>query len=111
MAANEIFEIKVYDDENNVIKTCKAVDCELKFGAIRKVMALLEIEDINDTTALFKTVYGAWDQLTKVLSQCFPDMTEDDWDNVHVSELIPVVVSLAKNMIAKVLTIPAESKN
>lgn len=111
MAANEIFEIKVYDNEGNVIKTSTAVDCDLKFGAIRKIMALLEIEDINDIAALLKTVYGAWDQVTKVLSECFPDMTDDDWDNVKVNELIPVTVALVKAMVAKMLTIPSESKN
>ena len=111
MAANEIFEIKVYDNEGNVIKTSTAVDCDLKFGAIRKIMALLEIEDINDIAALLKTVYGAWDQVTKVLSECFPDMTDDGWDNVKVNELIPVTVALVKAMVAKMLTIPSESKN
>lgn len=111
MAANQIFEIKVYDNEDNVIKTSTAVDCDLKFGAIRKIMALLEIEDINDIAALLKTLYGAWDQVIKVLSACFPDMTDDDWDNVKVNELIPVTVALVKAMVAKMLTIPSESKN
>ena len=111
MAANEIFKINVYDKEGNIIKTSTAVDCDLKFGAIRKIMALLEIEDINDVGALLKTVYGAWDQVIKVLSECFPDMTDDDWDNVKVNELIPATVGLVKAMIAKMLTIPTESKN
>jgi hypothetical protein len=111
MAANEIFKINVYDKEGNIIKTSTAVDCDLKFGAIRKIMALLEIEDINDVGALLKTVYGAWDQVIKVLSECFPDMTDDDWDNVKVNELIPTTVALVKAMIAKMLTIPTESKN
>jgi hypothetical protein len=111
MAANETFKINVYDNEGNVIKTSTAVDCDLKFGAIRKIMALLEIEDINDIASLLKTVYGAWDQVIKVLSECFPDMTDDDWDNVKVNELIPTTVALVKAMVAKMLTIPSESKN
>ena len=96
MAANETFKINVYDNEGNVIKTSTAVDCDLKFGAVRKIMALLEIDDIDDVSTLLKTVYGAWDQLTKVLSECFPDMTDDDWDNVKVNELIPVTVALVR---------------
>lgn len=111
MAANETFKINVYDNEGNVIKTSTAVDCDLKFGAVRKIMALLEIDDIDDVSTLLKTVYGAWDQLTKVLSECFPDMTDDDWDNVKVNELIPVTVALVKAIISKTLTIPTKSKN
>ena len=114
MAANKaenIYEIKVYDKENNVVKTCQAIDANLKFGAVRKIMALLSIDDINDTAELIKTIYGAWEQLTAVLSQFFPDMTDDDWDNVYIEELIPVIVGIMTTTFGKILSIPNESKN
>lgn len=109
--ANEKFSINVYDNENNVVKTCTAIDCDLRFGSVRKIMALLDLDDINDTTALLRTIYGAWDQATKVLSQCFPDMEDEDWDNVLISELVPVVVGIAKASVAKIFEIPSDSKN
>lgn len=105
---NELI-LNVYDDENNVVKTSKAELVELKFGAIRKLMKLLNIDNINDTAELLKTVYSAWDQLTKILNSCFPDMTEDDWDNVKVSELIPVLMTILKYSFTQMLTIPADS--
>lgn len=101
--------LNVYDDENKVVKTSKAELVELKFGAIRKLMKLLNIDNINDTAELLKTVYSAWDQLTKILNSCFPDMTEDDWDNVKVSELIPVLMTILKYSFTQMLTIPADS--
>lgn len=107
----EIFEIKVYGKDNKVVKTCQAVDASLKFGAIRKVMALLNIDDINDTGKLLKTIYGAWDELTAVLSQFFPDMTDEDWDNVLIDELVPVVFAIIKSTLGKIMTIPSDSKN
>lgn len=106
-----VFEIKVYDKENKVVKTCQAIDVNLKFGAIRKIMALLNIDDIDDTTELLKAIYGAWEQLTAILSECFPDMEDDDWDNVYIEELIPVVVGIMKTTFGKILSIPNESKN
>lgn len=111
MEKNGVFEIKVYDNENNVIKTCKAIDAQLKFGAIRSIMKLLNIDDINDTGELLKTIYNAWEQLTAILSQCFPEMEEDDWDNVKLDELVPVVVGILKASFGKILTIPNDSKN
>ena len=101
--------LNVYDDENKVVKTSKAELVELKFGAIRKLMKLLNIDNINDTAELLKTVYSAWDQLTKILNSCFPDMTEDDWDDVKVSELIPVLMTILKYSFTQMLTIPADS--
>lgn len=103
--------LNIYDDENKVVKTVKAELVELKFGSIRSLMKLLNIEDINDTAQLLKTVYGAWEQLTKVLNGCFPDMTDEDWDNVKVSELIPTIMSIFKYSFSQMLTIPQDSKN
>lgn len=111
MANKKIFTLNVYDKENNIVKTCEAVDAELKFGAIRSIMKLLSIDDINDTAQLLKTVYSAWEQLTAILSQCFPEMKEDDWDNVKLEELIPVIVGILRTSFGKILTIPSDSKN
>lgn len=111
MDKKSVFQINVYDDGNNIIKTCEAIDAQLKFGAIRSIMKLLNIEDINDTGELLKTIYSAWEQLTVILTQCFPDMTEKDWDNVKLEELVPVVVGILRVSFGKILTIPNDSKN
>lgn len=103
--------LKVYDEENNVVKEAKAGLVELKFGSIRSLMKLLNIEDITDTAELLKTVYSAWEQLTKILNGCFPDMTDEDWDNVKVNELIPVLVDILKYSFTQILSIPTDSKN
>lgn len=103
--------INVYDDENNVIKTCKAEPVRIKFGAIRSLMKLLKVDDINDTSELMRIVYDAWEELTVVLSKIFPEMEENDWDNVELSELIPTVIEVLKFSFTKILTIPNDSKN
>lgn len=111
-AKNEVFEIKVYDKEKKVVKTCKAVDCDLMFGSVRKLMALLEVDDATDTRSIFNLLYAAWDELVEVLSECFPDMEDKDWDNVKVNELIPTVKGIAINMLLKASSLPSDnSKN
>jgi hypothetical protein len=104
-------KLNVYDDENNIVKTSTAEVVELKFGSIRSLMKLLNVDDIDDTAQLLKAVYGAWDQLTKILNGCFPDMTDEDWDNVKLSELIPVLMTILKYSFTQMLAIPTDSKN
>lgn len=104
-------KLNVYDDENKVVKTATAEVMELKFGSIRSLMKLLNIDDINDTAQLLKVVYGAWEQLTKILNGCFPEMTDEDWDNVKVSELVVVLVAILKYSFTQMLSIPTDSKN
>lgn len=103
--------INVYDDNGKVIKTATATKAKLKFGAVRSIMELLNIENINDTTSLLKTLYKAWDEFTEVLNKCFPDMDYNDWDNVELNELIPVTMDILKYSFNEMLTIPGDEKN
>lgn len=103
-------KINVYDDEDNIIKTSEAKLIDLKFGVIRKLMKLLNVDNIDNSVELLKTVYSAWEQVTKILNSCFPDMTDDDWDNVKAAELLPVLVSVLKYSFTQMLTIPTDKE-
>ena len=99
-------KLNVYDENGNVTKTCEAVAADFKFGAIRSLMELLNIESVTDTASLLKTVYSAWEELTKILNQCFPDMEYEDWDNVELKELVPATAEILKYSFGEILTIP-----
>lgn len=107
---NEL-KLNIYDENDKVVKTVKAEVVELRFGTIRKLMELLNVDDINDTAQLLKTVYGAWNSLIKILGVVFPDLTDEDWENVKLSELIPVLVIVIKASCAEMLTIPTEKNS
>lgn len=100
--------LNVYDDQGNITKTCEAEIVDIKFGTVRALMNLLKIEDDVDVAVLFKTVFEAWDKITELLNRCFPEMTYEDWDNVDVSEVVPVIVDIAKMAFTKMLDIPVE---
>ena len=111
MTKDKKLTINVYDDEGNVIKTCEAVSVKLKFGAIRSLMELLNVENIENSTELLKTIYSAWEELITILNKCFPEMEYEDWDNVELNELIPVTVDILKYSFGEILNIPRNSKN
>lgn len=100
--------LNVYDVEGNVIKTVEAENLDIEFGHIRSIMRLLDVDNINDTWALLKTVYSAWDKLTEVLSQVFPDMEDEDWEHVKIKELVPELLEIVRDSFAEILTIPTE---
>ena len=100
--------LNVYDVEGNVIKTVEAENLDIEFGHIRSIMRLLDVDNINDTWALLKTVYSAWDKLTEVLSSVFPDMEDEDWEHVKIKELVPELLQIVRDSFAEILTIPTE---
>lgn len=104
-------EIRVYDENGKVTKTCKAEMIDLEFGAVRSIMEILNIESISNTGDLLHTVYEAWDQLIKILNRCFPDMEYDDWDHVKVKELMPVIIGILRYSFEEILSIPKDPKN
>lgn len=103
-------KITVYDNNDNAVKECKAQTVDIRFGQISAIMELVDIEAMDNSMELLKTVRKAWKQLTRILSKIFPDMEDDDWENVSVKELLPVVVVIIKDSIAEMLAIP-KSKN
>ena len=103
-------QITVYDDDDNVVKKCTAQTVDIRFGQISALMELVDVEDMENSMELLKVVRKAWKQITKILSKVFPDMEDDDWDNVSVKELLPVVVAILKDSVSEMLAIP-KSKN
>ena len=103
--------INVYDDNDNIIKTSEAQVVDFRFGTIRRLMEVLKVDDINDTAELLKTLYKAWNQITNILEKAFPDMHDDDWDNVKLSELLPVLMVIMKSSFIQMMAIPTDSKN
>lgn len=100
--------LNVYDDQGNITKTCEAEIVDIKFGTVRALMNLLKVEDDVDVAVLLKTVFEAWDKITELLNRCFPEMTYEDWDNVDISEVVPLIVDIAKMAFTKMLDIPVE---
>ena len=100
--------LNVYDDDENIIKTCVATEFTIKFGTIRSLMKLLNVDNLEDTAELLNVVYKAWTELTDILSKCFPDMEDSDWDRIDIKELIPVLFKILRSVGQSMLTIPSE---
>lgn len=103
--------LNVYDEKGNIVKTCEAQYAHIKFGVIRSLMKLLKIDQVEDTQELMKTVYTAWDKIVKILDTSFPDMTEDDWDNVDFAEVMKALLGITKMTFAKMTEVPRDEKN
>lgn len=106
--ASNSLELNIYNKKGEVTKTAKAQTVDIEFGTIRKLMELVRIDNIEDTAELLNVIWGAWDEITNILGECFPDMEQGDWDHVKVKELIPLVVQIFRFAFAEMLTIPQE---
>lgn len=105
--------LNIYDKSGKeVVKVLKSSTYDLMFTTIRKIMAILKVESLDNNVEILKIICEAWDEVVDVLSAVFPDAKESDWDGVKVKELVPVVMDIAKFAITDALIIPSKnSKN
>ena len=103
-------KITVYDDNDNVMKECAAQTVDVKFGQVAAIMELLDVESVEDSIQLMRMIKKAWKQLVRILSKIFPDMEDDDWNNVSLKELLPVLILTLRDSFKEMMAIP-KSKN
>lgn len=104
-------KIKVYGKGGEVVKESAANSVDIMFGTVRRLMALFSVDGLDNTAQFLSTVAKAWGDVTAILDECFPDMSEADWDGVKVKELLPVILSILKGSFAEILNIPRDPKN
>lgn len=103
-------KLKVYNENGDVEKECVASSVDIMFGTIRNLMKLFKVDELENTAQILKVVGGAWNDVTKILSECFPDITDEDWDNVKLKELVPVIIAILKDSFAEIMMIPKDPK-
>lgn len=101
--------LKVYEsDFKTVKKEVVAEPGKIPFGIVRKLIKVLKTEDTKNTADMLNIVIGMWDDVTKVLLNVFPEMEEEDWDNVDTKEVVEVLWKMVKHYFKGLLNIPTE---
>lgn len=107
-----MFTLNIYDKKSgDVKKIVKAKEYDLTFGVVRKLSKIFEFDELKSNQEIAKTVISSIDILSDILEEIFPDMTDEDWDGVKISELTPLIIDIGKHAITRALTIPVNSKN
>ena len=104
-----MINLKIYDKSGkNVVKMYEAEPYDLPFGTVRKLMAIVKIENMENQGELLKTIAQAWDEILNVLHSVFPDCTEEEWDNIKAKEVLNIIIQIAKSAISDIFVIPTE---
>lgn len=106
-------KLNIYDKSGKeVVKTYEASTYDLMFGTVMELMELLKIEELDNQAEMLKTIYKAWGEIRTVLDGVFEGVSADEWKNVKVKELLPLIVKIAKFSISEMFAIPtSDEKN
>jgi hypothetical protein len=103
--------LKVYDDDDKVIKEVKADMVRIKWGTINKIFELSNIDNLGTMEEMLKVVSGAWNAFKDVLGKVFKGMTDEDWDGVYIEDLIPLVYKILIVSMTKIKKATEQEKN
>lgn len=108
-----IREIKlpVKNKKGEIVKEVTAMTPAIYFGTISNLMELLDINDTTSSMELLKKVSTAWKEIVEILSDIFPEVTEDEWKCVRLNDLVPIVLQVIRYTFSEIMTIPSDSKN
>lgn len=105
----EKITLKIYDKSGkNVVKIYEAVPYDIPFGTVRALMAILNVEELDNQAELLKILATAWNKILDVLANVFPDCTDEEWDNLKTKEVLKAIIAIAKFAVTDMFAIPVE---
>lgn len=89
-------KLNIYSEKNKneIEKTYTAETYDLMFGTVEDIIAIVDIDKLNDNLAIATTVIKCWSKLKPFLKDVFPGVTDDELHRVKVKELIPTFASI-----------------
>lgn len=96
-------------DKNKIEKTYKAEGYDLMLGTIDDLVAIIDLDKMNDDKAVAAMILKGYKQIKPLLHDVF-GATEEELNRTKVSELIPCIIDICRASVAS-LDILKKQKN
>lgn len=105
-------KLNIYDRETKeVIKTYRTDSIELMFGTVEDIIAVIDIDKLDDEKAVALMIVKAWKELKPFLKDVFPGLTDEDIKGVKINEMIPTFMDIFKGISENMGVLVTGSKN
>lgn len=103
-------KLVIRDNTGEVAKTLSTDVVRIKYGIIRDFIKIIDTEKMGDEMAVFDMLVQAFEPFEKLLKQIFPDLTDEDLENVDITDLVPLFREIFVYVMDKIKGLP-KSKN
>jgi hypothetical protein len=104
--------LNIYDvhDKTKIKKTLEAEGYDLMLGTVEDFMDIIDIDKINDSNEVAKMAIKGYRQLKPLIMDIFPELTNEDYKRIKVSDLVRLIVQVGKAVVES-LDLIKSSKN
>ena len=92
-------KLNIFGEDKQIAKTYTAEGYDLMMGTIEDFMEIIYVENLNDTTAVAKMVMKGYKQIKPLMKDVFPGLTDEEFRQIKINNLIEVIVSLGAAVI------------
>jgi len=92
-------KLNIFGEDKQIAKTYTAEGYDLMMGTIEDFMEIIDVENLNDTTAVAKMVMKGYKQIKPLMKDVFPGLTDEEFRQIKINNLIEVIVALGAAVI------------
>lgn len=102
--------LKIYskEDKNKVEKTHQAEGYDLMLGTVEDFMNIIDIDKLQDRNEVTKMVMKGYQQLKPLIKDIFPDLTDEEYRRIKISDLIVTIIQVGTAVIENLKIIRPE---
>lgn len=102
-------KLNIYNELDETVKTYKRNSYNLRMRQLKDIITTLELDklakcftskDANSNTEMIevisKMVTSSWDKVQNLMLDVFPDMTEEEYLDTAVNEVVQVIINIGK---------------
>lgn len=117
-------KLNIYNKYDEVVKTYTRNSYTLKMRQLKDIIMTLKVDqlakcftsnDVNRNIEMFevigKMVTDSWDKVQNLMLDIFPKMTEEEYLDAPISEIVNVIINLSKYTFATIGLAGGKQKN
>lgn len=89
-------------DKSEVAKTISINGYDLMIGTVDDFMDIIDLDKIDDEKEVIKMVLKSYKQIKPLIMDIFPELTEEDYRNVSVADLVAVIPQIGLSIIENI---------
>lgn len=92
-------KLNIYNRETKeLVKTYTTDSVQLMFGTVEDILAVVDIDKLDDEKAVALMIVKAWKELKPFLKDVFPGLTDEEIKGVKINEMIPTFMDIFKGI-------------
>ena len=89
-------------DKTKVAKTLSINGYELMMGTVDDFLGIIDLDKIDDEKEVLAMVLKSYNQIKPLIKDIFAELTDEDYRNIAVSDLVSVVPQIGLSIIENI---------